>query len=147
MAFQLVTAMVNIGGSADRNTVVALEPPVTYPELLVIKYLHGENSVTDVIDVGDLKEERGNDEERNRLRGKYGDELVKELFPGALSRLPERGEFPTVEQVWAINAEVEAAKRRAIQSQKQPAPPAPAKPAKAAASALDDQLGDLGKGA
>lgn len=139
MPFQLVTALVNLG--SRNETIVPLDPPVTYPEYLVLRAIHGSGAVTDPVDVGDLEEDRSDEEERRRLAVRFGDEVVKELFPGALAKLPERGDLPTLDEVKAVREATEKAKAEAR---------AKAKKVKktAAPAAIDDQLGDLeGKGA
>jgi hypothetical protein len=61
--------------------------PITYPELLVLRYMHGENAITDIYDVGAV--ERDDEREMERLCLTYSKELVKDrLFPGAGIRLP-----------------------------------------------------------
>jgi hypothetical protein len=84
--FQLLACDVALGG--DILNVVARHEftPVTYPEMLVLRFIHGETSVTNVFDVGYV--DRAEGEEKKRLSETYGDALMKKLFPGAAVRLP-----------------------------------------------------------
>jgi hypothetical protein len=85
--FQLLSCDVALAG--DILNVVARHAfnPVTYPELLVLRYLHGENAITNIFDVGHV--ERDEDDEFKRLMETYGGETVREkIFPGAGARLP-----------------------------------------------------------
>lgn len=85
--FQLLSC--NIALAGDILNVVARHAfnPVTYPEMLVLRYLHGETAVTDIFDVGYV--ERDEAEERDRLVGVYGNTTVREkMFPGAGTRIP-----------------------------------------------------------
>src|SRR5215510_14066754 len=76
--------MVMIAG--DNSQIVPRRAdPVTWPEVQVLKFVHGEESVFDVEVVGSI--ERSPQEELQRLRLIYGDEPVKNLFP--LARLME----------------------------------------------------------
>lgn len=85
--FQLLSCDIALGG--DILNVVSRHAfiPVTYPEMLVLKYLHGENAVTNIFDVGYVeREERA---EYARLVETYKSEVISEkLFPGAGTRLP-----------------------------------------------------------
>lgn len=92
--FQLVQCRVNIGARGD--TIVVTDPPVTYPEYLLLRYIHGEGAVTEPCDAGEVDVD--DIEERRRLGQKYGDKLVGEIFPGAFARLPARGDMPTIEE-------------------------------------------------
>lgn len=128
MALQYVTALVDLGMRHD--TVVQIEPPVSYPEFLVIQAVNGGSaSTTDVCEThvdpdGDAVSER------ERLVVKYGKPAIDELFPGVLARIPERGDFPTVEDMLAAKNAAAAAKARVLSNAKasggkKPAPKAP----------------------
>ena len=84
--FQLLSADIALGG--DILNVVARHAgiPVTYPELLILRYVHGEGAVTNVFDVGWV--EREDADERQRLKETYGEKARDKLFPGAASPLP-----------------------------------------------------------
>ena len=60
--------------------------PVTYPEMLLLRLIHGGSQwVTNIYDVGHV--ERDDAQERGRLVDLYGAKLVEGAFPG-LSALP-----------------------------------------------------------
>ena len=90
--YQLLTC--NIALSGDLGNVVARGAwkPVTYPELIVLQFLHGEHAVTEIFECGHT-EDREPREEKARLMAMYGAPLVdKELFPGHMSQLPVANE-------------------------------------------------------
>jgi hypothetical protein len=85
--FQLLQCEIALGG--DILNVVARHSgiPITYPELLVLRYLHGQNAVNEIFDAGAV--ERDDDYEMQRLTETYGYDTVRDkLFPGAGTRLP-----------------------------------------------------------
>lgn len=85
--YQLLQCEIALGG--DILNVVARHAliPITYPELLVLRYLHGQNAVNEIFDAGAV--ERDDAYEMQRLTETYGYETVREkLFPGAGNRLP-----------------------------------------------------------
>jgi hypothetical protein len=83
---QLIECQVALGG--DSANIVARTPsrPVTYPELLMLSYVHGEDAVTDAYEV--RREERDNGAEVDRLRRRFKASKVADVFPGARPRLP-----------------------------------------------------------
>ena len=84
---QLLSCHIAVAGD-DANIVVRdYDTAVTYPELLLLKALHGSENVRHIADAGDV--ERGNDEERSRLRELYGETILKQVFPGDFTELPE----------------------------------------------------------
>ena len=84
---QLLSCHIAVAGD-DHNVVVrGHDTAVTYPELLVIKALHGSENVRHIEDYGDV--ERDPDEERARLREIYGEPIVRQVFPGEHQALPE----------------------------------------------------------
>ena len=84
--FQLLSCDIALGG--DILNVVARHAfiPVTYPEMLILRYLHGESAVTQVFEVGTV--EREDAAERERLVETYGSVVREKLFPGMGQRLP-----------------------------------------------------------
>lgn len=84
--YQLLECHIMLGG--DMQNVVHRHQfnPVTFPELIVLRYIHGTNSVTDVYDVGAI--DREDDVEMQRLRETYTDEVIKAIYPGSGVRLP-----------------------------------------------------------
>jgi len=97
--FQLLGAVIDIGSDRDNTVVRDKFDPITYPELLILRAIHGgEEHVHSVVAVGYA--ERENKHEIERLSIKYGERLVRGLFPGALTMLPlEDPAFPTEEEV------------------------------------------------
>jgi hypothetical protein len=83
---QLLSCRVAVAGD-DLNVVVREhDTAVTYPEMLVLKALHGSESVRDIEDAGDV--DRDPAEERERLSMIYGREVVRQVFPGDHQPLP-----------------------------------------------------------
>ena len=84
---QLLSCHLAVAGD-DRNIVHRdYDTAVTYPELLVLRALHGSESVREVADFGDV--ERDPAEERQRLINIYGRQIVDHVFPGEHTQLPE----------------------------------------------------------
>ncbi len=102
---QLVICLVDLGGLHE--TVVTTDPPVTYPEYLVLRYLHGDANVTEPREAGEA--DITSEEERKRLCQKFGDKVINEIFPGSFSRLPERGDMPTVKEFQEVANAIAAA--------------------------------------
>jgi len=91
MGFQLLGATVHLGGDRDTTVVRGLDNPVTFPEVLVLRAIHGgEANVHSLMEVGEV--DRDHAAERQRLRERYGAQLVGQVFPGSLAHLPERDE-------------------------------------------------------
>lgn len=87
---QLATVTLAIAG--DRGTTVT-KYDVTPSEVAVLRFLHGDDAVTDIELTGETK--RKHAEERDRLAELYGRQIgerrvavaVNALFPGAAARL------------------------------------------------------------
>jgi len=60
---------------------------VTPAEAVIIKHLHGHDSVINPVINGNIK--RSQPDELDRLRAEYGVDVVTEVYPGAAPRLPE----------------------------------------------------------
>ncbi len=101
---------VTLGGDVRQ---VITNKIVTVPEILVLEYVHGEGSVTDVevIDEIDLNPV----EERNRLAYTYGTDLVAgQIYPGAR---------PVMDMVIAGKSPAKkAAPKKAAPKKKEPEP-------------------------
>jgi hypothetical protein len=83
--FQLLTADITLGGSDGSGSinVVSRGPfnPVTYPELILLRVIHGGAQwVTNIFDCGHV--ERTDEQERSRLIDLYGMKNVTDVFPG-----------------------------------------------------------------
>jgi hypothetical protein len=84
---QLLSCYISIAGDDDQIVVREHDSAVTFPEMLILKALHGGDSVRNIKDAGEV--ERDSDEERQRLIALYGYEIVKQVFPGEHTALPE----------------------------------------------------------
>jgi len=84
--YQLVRCEIALAGDRSNTVVRGRFNPITYPELMMAQYLHGEEAVMDVHIVGTC--DMTNEEMGQRLRLLYEDEYLKEMFPGARPRFP-----------------------------------------------------------
>jgi len=76
----LCTCEIAVAGDL-RNTVIrGGHDPVTFPEVSILKFLHGEAAVTNVEVCGEVDRDPG--EEKARLISKYPGQAVETLFPG-----------------------------------------------------------------
>jgi hypothetical protein len=84
---QMLSCAIAVGG--DDHSIVRREydTAVTFPELLILKALHGSESVRDIADAGDVSRDPA--DERERLRSLYGNAIVMQVFPGEHTALPE----------------------------------------------------------
>ena len=84
---QLLSCSIALGG--DDHTIVVREydTAITFPELLVLKALHGGENIRNIKDAGEV--ERDSDEERQRLLALYGGEVMRQVFPVEHQPLPE----------------------------------------------------------
>ena len=98
---QLLSAYIAVAGD-DQNVVVReYDTAITFPEMLVLKVLHGSEHVRNIKDAGDV--ERDPMEERARLSELYGADLIKQVFPGEYTPVPtedprRKREAPPIEQ-------------------------------------------------
>lgn len=88
---QTVKCMVNIGGDLRHSVlrdsrVDKIE--TTYPEVLLLRMIHGEQGVTDIEPVGEIERSKG--EEKERLIRLYSPGYVNQLYQGH-----EGGNMPT----------------------------------------------------
>lgn len=81
----ICTCKITLGG--DNRQVVFRGPtrPMTYPEVDLMRYMHGDRFVTDVVVIKTV--ETTNSAELEALRTKYG-KTAREAFPGTRPRLP-----------------------------------------------------------
>lgn len=75
---------IRIGGSLE-NTVIK---EVSAPEIAVLRAIHGEDALVNTVKsrIGDIDARS----ERERLTKIYGVEVLKKLFPGAMSVIPSK---------------------------------------------------------
>lgn len=79
--YQLLRCEIALGGERDTTVVRDRYRPIMFPELIMLQHIHGDDAVFDIHVVGTC--EMGVDEVRTRLLTIYGEEVVKEVFPGA----------------------------------------------------------------
>jgi len=84
--FQLVRCTIALGGDMGNTVVRNRFEPLTFPELLMAQFLHGEEAVFDIHVVGVC--EATNAEMLDRLRVLYREEYIQAVFPGNRPRLP-----------------------------------------------------------
>jgi hypothetical protein len=89
--YQLLECNVALAGDLLNVVNRSAFRPITYPELIVLEFLHGESAVSDVFDVGETADMPPQVEKR-RLEDTYGDVVGKHLFPGHHFQLPERND-------------------------------------------------------
>lgn len=126
--FQLLGCEINVGGDRDNTVVRDQFDPVTFPEYLVLRALHGgPDHVHSAVAVGER--ELNPDAEKERLALKYGAQLVGSLFPGAMAAMPLADpSIPTLDEVNAASAAANAARtavRAASKKAKEKALPVP----------------------
>jgi hypothetical protein len=90
-SYQLLTCSIALAGDLGNVVVRGDWKPITYPELIVLEFVHGENAITDVFECG-YTEEREPREEKERLMIVYGKGLADQLFPGHAIQLPVANE-------------------------------------------------------
>lgn len=91
--FQLLTARIQIAGSKDSVVYRGAHNPLSYPEILLMQYMHGDDAVDEVEEVGTLS--MPNSDLLHHLRLTYPLDAVERCFPGARPNLPSRSdEFP-----------------------------------------------------
>lgn len=66
------------------STVVRIVTPAEVP---ILRLIHGDDAVVNVVPKEAIK--RTNAEEVERLKAFYGEELFAKVFPGALPKLPD----------------------------------------------------------
>jgi hypothetical protein len=84
--YQLLRCAVALAGDREQVVVRGRHDPILFPELIVLQYIHGEDAITDVHVVGTC--EMALDEAWTRMITLYGEEPVKQVFPGARPTVP-----------------------------------------------------------
>lgn len=138
--FQLIGCEIHIGGDRDNTVVKDKFDPVTLPEFVILRTIHGGiDHVHSAVCVG--YRELNPETERERLALKYGEALVSGLFPGAMANLPtEDASLPTTEEIEAGAKAAKAARK--VVREKAPDKDPPAKTIKGPGN---EQLPDLTK--
>lgn len=85
-AFQLLRCKIALAGDREQVVHRHRDNPILYPELLVLQFIHGDDAITDLATVGVWNTTYTN--VMDRLCALYGDEAVKEVYPGARPQLP-----------------------------------------------------------
>jgi hypothetical protein len=142
--YQLLSCNVAQGG--EQNCIVHRGPddPVTYPELVLLQFIHGGAAVTDAKAVGWV--DRHPKEERERLTLLYRDQVVNAVYPGAVSRLPEESDYIDYDgdlsalPSWALPLDTDVPKPDEKPKRK---PSTAAQAAKIQLAKLDDDAGDI----
>lgn len=143
------TANVLLALAGDKGNTV-MKYSVTASEVAVLRFLHGDDAVTDIEILGQT-EKRSHKEERERLAEAYGRQIgerkvavaVNALFPGAASRL-----FDTFAELDLPDEFYKAEARRTPTAPKAKGKPREAKPEATKSEATkteDEDEGDEGK--
>jgi hypothetical protein len=91
--FQLLGAAIKLAGSKDSVVVRGAHNPLTYPEILVMQFLHGDDAVDEIEEVGTVQ--MHNNDLLHHMQLTYGKNVVTQVFPGARPHLPHRSdEYP-----------------------------------------------------
>jgi hypothetical protein len=98
MAQHIVTCKIQVGGDPGTIVVRGKSRPVPYPEIKILRHLHGETNVFDV-EVCGLAPRSAGSVEKNRMATVYGREAVEHVYPGGSPNIDwylegEEPEFP-----------------------------------------------------
>lgn len=98
MAQHVVTCRVQVGGDPGTIVVINKTRPVPYPEIPILRHLHGETNIFDVEVCGLVPRSAGS-VEKNRMMIVYGREAVEHVYPGGSPNIDwylegEEPEFP-----------------------------------------------------
>lgn len=110
--FQLLGAHIVLDNDQQQVVVRHKFNPITYPEVLVLRVIHGsEAAVHSLVDVGTV--DRSFADERERLSALYGKKVIDGMFPpGAMSLPLADKSAPTQDEIEAaVNAASKAAEK------------------------------------
>ena len=98
MAQHIVTCKIQVGGDPGTVVVRGKSRPVPFPEIAVLRHLHGETNVFDVEVCGLVPRSAGS-VEKNRMATVYGKDAVEHVYPGGSPNIDwylegEEPEFP-----------------------------------------------------
>lgn len=127
--FQVLTGVVNLGGDRDQQAVRGADNPITFPEAMVLRHVHGGvDHVHSLVSINGhpLGEERSDAEERDRLISLYGAKSVAELFPGGLPLPQADASIITAEEAEEVRAATERVLAQRSSKKAKDAKPAPA---------------------
>jgi len=80
-----VTALVQLSGDPQQVVYRSADKPLSWPEVLVLQFLHGDDAVYDCKYL--RSEQTSLLQEKNRLIGIYGAEPVETVYPGRRPQL------------------------------------------------------------
>jgi len=84
--FQLLKCSIMLAGSRDSVVYRGEHNPLSYPEILIMQFMHGDDAVNEIEEVGSLS--MSNTDLLHHLRMTYPSEAVNQVFPGARPTLP-----------------------------------------------------------
>jgi hypothetical protein len=98
MAQHIVTCRIQVGGDPGTIVVRGKDRPVPFPEVPILRHLHGETNIFDV-EVCGLVARSAASVEKNRMATVYGREAVEHVYPGGSPNIDwyvegEEPEFP-----------------------------------------------------
>jgi len=75
-----VSCKVRLAGNMGMEVVRDAFNPVSYPEVEILRYIHGDDAVLDVKVIGEAEQTAR--DEKERLSLKYGTSVVETVYPG-----------------------------------------------------------------
>lgn len=107
----MCTAQIKLGG--DARSVVHRDDfnPVSWPEVLILQFAHGDDSVSgvEVIETVDVDDK----DYVARLKARYGENVFKAVFPGARPKIELKAD-PDVKRRKKIKVETPAPAEEAV---------------------------------
>lgn len=85
---KLYTCKLHIAGDIRSVTVKGERNPVSYPEVLILRAKHGDDSVRDIEPCEAEHPWRTEANEPNYLAMRYGHSIVQQMFPGVRPQMP-----------------------------------------------------------
>lgn len=117
-----VTCTVRLAGDMRHEVVRDAFNPVSYPEVEILRYLHGDDAVLNVKAIAEV--EQSAREEKERLSLKYGTVNVETVFPGKNPQMEMKMPKASIDpdQVWKSPLDKEVAGFD-VEPAPEPAPP------------------------
>lgn len=85
---KLYTCKLHVAGDIRSVSVKSERNPVSYPEVLILRAIHGDDSVRDIEPCLVEHVTRTEQNEPNYLAMRYGPGLVQQMFPGVRPQMP-----------------------------------------------------------
>lgn len=85
---KLYTCKLHVAGDIRSVTIKGERNPVSYPEILVLRAIHGDDAVRDIEPCKDQRPGRSEAGEPGYLAARYGHGLVQQMFPGVRPQMP-----------------------------------------------------------